>query len=203
MSRYLLTVLGDSVSAGWGDPAPDGGHRGWVSRFSSMTNLPPRSVHNLAEYGATVQHAVHHQLPHAVRGKAPLVVAFVGANDLLASRQHYDAALFQHNLRTIFDALTGADTIVVTANYPDIPGNLEVSESVRRALRDRFAEANEALAEIAEDTGVTCIDLCRPQVWREPTMWDADRLHPGPRLHQHFAEELVSLTQSSGLFTAA
>jgi lysophospholipase L1-like esterase len=203
MSSYRLTVLGDSFSAGWGDPAPDGGYRGWVSRFCALTHLPPRSVDNLARYGASTQDAVSEQLPYAVRHMAPLVVVVVGVNDLLSNFKYYDAALFQRNLRTLFDALSGPDTTVVTANYPDIPGNLRISESVRRSLRDRFAEASTTLAEIAEDAGVTCIDTCQPAVWQDPTMWAADRLHPGPRAHQHFAEELMSLTQSSGLLAAA
>jgi lysophospholipase L1-like esterase len=198
-----LTVLGDSFSAGWGDPAPHGGLRGWVSRFSSAMNLQPRSVHNLARYGATTRHAIQHQLPRAVAGKAPLVVACVGPNDLLEEHRPFDPAELRNNLRTIFEALTGADTMVVTAKYPDIPGNLEVSDLVRRSLRHRFAEANEIVTELVAEIGVVCIDLPKHAMWSETAMWDPDRLHPGPRLHQHFAEELLSATENSGLLAAA
>jgi lysophospholipase L1-like esterase len=203
MSRYQLTVLGDSFSAGWGDPAPQGGYRGWVSRFSSLTGLQARGVHNLARYGATSKHAVEHQLPRAVMGKGALVVAFVGVNDLLGNEKSYDVVEFRNNLRAVFEALTGADTMMVTATYPDIPANLEVSEFVRRSLRRRFAEGNEVVTEVAAATGVACIDLTNPPLWRDSTLWDPDRLHPGPQLHQHFAEELISLTENSGLLAAA
>jgi lysophospholipase L1-like esterase len=201
MSWYRLTVLGDSFSVGWGDPAPDGKHRGWVPRFCSSTNLPPDSVQNLARYGATTRHAVSKQLPLVI-GATPLVVVLVGINDLLSDDEHYDAARFQNNLRTLFDAFGGADTMVVTSSYPDIPGNLRVSESTRRSLRARFSEGNDALEEIAEEAGVLRIDVCRTALWRDGSLWAPDRLHPGPRLHESFVEELVSATQNCGLLAA-
>jgi lysophospholipase L1-like esterase len=158
--------------------------------------MPPRDVLNLARYGATTRHVVHQQLPTAVASKAPLMVVVVGVNDLLDIRKPYDVAEFRRDLRTVFDALTGANTTVVTAKYPDIPANLEISEFVRRPLRHRFAEANEAVSEIATSSGVVCIDLTRRPVWHDWTLWDPDRVHPGPHLHQRFAEELMSVTES-------
>jgi lysophospholipase L1-like esterase len=201
MFRYELTVLGDSFSAGFGDPTPEGGLRGWVSRFSSLTNLNPDSVHNLAEYGATTRRAVKHQLPTALDGKAPLIVAFVGSNDLLADHKPYDAGRLRDNLHTLFDELSGTGTTVVTANYPDIPGNLDISDLTRRSLRKRFDEANQIMAEITWAAGVPCIDLAGYPVWNDTAYWDPDGLHPGPRLHQHFAEELMSLTKDFQLPT--
>jgi lysophospholipase L1-like esterase len=203
MSRYRLTVIGDSFSAGWGDPAPEGGYHGWVGRFSAMAGLQPSSVRNLARYGATTWHAIEHQLPCAVAGKAPLVVASLGANDVLAEHKPYDEALFRQNLHTIFDALTGANTTVITVNYPDVAGNLDISEFARRSLRRRFAEANDAIMEIAEQTGVMCLDVTEAPEWGELAMWDPDRLHPGPHLHQLFAEQVVDLLESIGLLDAA
>lgn len=203
MSRYQLTVIGDSFSAGWGDPTPNGGYRGWVSRFASLMNMQPHDVHNLARYGATTRHAIEHQLPAALAGKGPLVVVFIGVNDLLDPKRSFDVADLRRNVGTLFDALTGADTTVVAATFPDIPANLEVSEFVRHSLRRRFAEANVAMNDITTDAGVTCIDLTQPALWRDSTMWDADRLHPGPRLHQHFAEELMEVTEGFGLLAAA
>ena len=138
----------------------------------------------------------------AMESTAPLVAVVVGINDLLAAGSSYDAELFQHNLRTVFHTLTNARTRVVTANYPDVPANLDVPELVRRSLRRRFAEANDTLGEIAATAGVICIDVTREPAWQDSSSWDADRLHPGPRLHQHFAEQMAGRDEHARLLVA-
>lgn len=188
-----LTVLGDSFSEGWGDPAADGRLRGWVSRFVDVMDLPPGSVLNLAKYGATAYRCARQQLPHAMRDKSPLVVAVVGVNDLLRDHDSFDAVGFQDNLHTIFGSVTGDDTTVITGSYPDIPGNLPVSDDVRRVLRARFGAANDVLEEIADHYGVFCVDLHRPPIWHDPAIWAPDGLHPGPLGHQYFVDEVVRL----------
>jgi lysophospholipase L1-like esterase len=200
MPANRLTVLGDSFAEGWGDPAPNGRFHGWVSRFAGMLNLPLGSVRNLGVYGATTQHVVDSQLPRALGNKAPLIGVVVGTNDLL---RDYDSTRFRRNLRTLFDSLTGWDTTVLTASYPDIPGNLPIPDSFREFLRERFTEANAALEEIARSADVVCLDLHRPLEWRDPARWSADGLHPSPLGHQRFAEEMAELVTYSTASWAA
>jgi lysophospholipase L1-like esterase len=198
-----LIVLGDSFAEGWGDPRPEGGLRGWVPRFASAMDLAPHAVLNLGKYGSTTQHVIDKQLPVALNDTAPLVVAYVGVNDLLHNYDHFDAPRFAENLRFIYSSLVGPGTTVVTATYPDIPGNLELTDIVRRRLRNRFAEGSRIVEELADEIGVFCIDAHRPPEWREPVMWSSDRLHPGPLGHQYFVHELMSLTAASGLVVAS
>jgi lysophospholipase L1-like esterase len=180
-----LTVLGDSFVEGQGDPAPGGGYHGWVPRFADLLGLPAAAVRNLGTYQATTQDVANRQLPKALAAKPPLIGVIVGVNDLV---QDYDPQRFRRNLHTIFGALSGMDTTVFTANYPDIPGNLPVPDGFRRLLRIRFAEANAALADVTAVTGTLRVDLAGAPEWAEKAMWSPDGLHPSPLGHRRFAE---------------
>src|SRR6266567_3866349 len=48
MTTYV--ALGDSITVGMGDPAPDGGWRGWAALLAG--SLPQPEMHNLATLGA-------------------------------------------------------------------------------------------------------------------------------------------------------
>jgi lysophospholipase L1-like esterase len=201
MSAIRFTALGDSFVEGWGDPRPSGGLHGWVPRVATLLDLPKGSVRNLGVYGATTQDVVDRQLPRALANKSPLIGVVVGTNDLL---RDYDYPRLCRNMRLICDSLTGADTTVVTATLPDIPGIMPISsEAYRRELRDRFHEANMATRSIAAGTGALCVELHRLPAWRDAAMWSADGLHPGPLGHKNFAEEMADLVFSlSGLVAA-
>jgi hypothetical protein len=45
-----IVTLGDSITLGTGDPAPDGGWRGWARLLAA--GLPKPELHNLASNGA-------------------------------------------------------------------------------------------------------------------------------------------------------
>lgn len=188
MPTIRLTALGDSFVEGRGDPAP-GGYHGWVPRLAGLLGLPQGAVRNLGTYQATTQDVVEAQLPRALAGKPPLIGVIVGVNDLVTG---YDPRRFRRNLATIFGSLSGMDTAVCTANYPDIPGNLPVPDGFRKLLRDRFAEANGVLAEVTAATGTLCLDLAADPEWRNRAMWSADGLHPSPLGHRRFAEAIAA-----------
>jgi lysophospholipase L1-like esterase len=188
MATIRLTVLGDSFVEGRGDPAPGGGYGGWAPRFAGLLGLPAAAVRNLGTYQATTQDVVERQLPKALAGKPPLIGVIVGVNDLV---QNYDPERFRRNLRTIFDALSGMDTTVFTASYPDIPGNLPVPDGFRRLLRTRFGEANTALAEVTAATGTLRLDIAAAEEWADKAMWSPDGLHPSPLGHRRFAESMA------------
>ncbi|HVV12545.1 SGNH/GDSL hydrolase family protein [Amycolatopsis sp.] len=188
MPTIRLTVLGDSFVEGRGDPAPGGGYHGWVPRFAGLLGLAGTAVRNLGTYQATTSDVIKAQLPRALAGKPPLIGVIAGVNDLV---QDYDAARFRRNLHTVFGSLSGMDTTVFTAGYPDIPGNLPVPDGFRRLLRARFAEANEALADVCALTGTLRLEIDTDPEWTDPAMWSADGLHPSPLGHRRFAESMA------------
>ncbi len=192
MPAFRLTALGDSFVEGRGDPSPARSWHGWVPRLAEMLAIPPFAVRNLGTHMATTQNVVDGQLGTALLNKSPLIGVVVGVNDLVSD---FDPARMRRNLSTIFGRLTGMDTVVFTATYADIPGNLPLPETFRALLRRRFAEANEALAEITRATGALCLDVAALSQWSDPALWSADGLHPSPLGHQHFAESVADLLE--------
>jgi len=198
MFRARLATLGDSFVAGYGDEDPGGQRLGWVSRFARLLDLPAQRLINLASYGATTQDVVADQLEAALVNKPPLVGVMVGVNDLLGD---YRTERFRVNVASIFGAVCGADTVVFTATYPEVPRVAPLPEPIREVVRRRFVEANGLLRRFASDHGVLCLDIAVAPEWRKADMWSADGLHPGPKGHQRFAEgmaELVGRVMSTG-----
>ncbi|SDD34306.1 SGNH/GDSL hydrolase family protein [Actinokineospora iranica] len=200
MPTTRLTVLGDSFVEGRGDPRPGGGYHGWVPRLADSLGLPAAAVRNLGAYQATTQVVLDQQLDRALAGKAPLIGVIVGVNDLVTD---YHPIRFRRNLGSIFGVLTGMDTTVVTASYPDIPANLPVPEGFRTLLRGRFAEANAVLREVTDQTGTLCLDIAADPAWARADMWSEDGLHPSPQGHRVFAKSVADLlARVSGLVAA-
>jgi lysophospholipase L1-like esterase len=192
MPPFRLTALGDSFTEGREDPAADGRWAGWVTRLAGMLGIPPAGVRNLGTHHATTQTVADVQLPAALGAKSPLIGVVVGVNDLISD---YDPERVRRNLMTIFGQLAGLDTVVFTATYTDIPGNLPVPENFRALLRRRFTEANAALAEVTAVTGALCLDVTAIPGWSEPGNWAADGLHPSPLGHQRFAAAVAGLLE--------
>ena len=192
MSAIRLSALGDSFVEGRGDLAPDGSWHGWVARLAEMLGVPPSGVRNLGTHQATTQDVVDYQLRRALVNKSPLIGVIVGVNDLISD---FDPGRLRRNLATIFGRLGGMDTVVFTATYADIPGNLAVPETFRALLRGRFAAANDVLREITLAAGTLCLDVTTLPEWSEPAMWSADGMHPTPMGHQRFAETMAGLLE--------
>lgn len=185
-----LSALGDSFVEGRGDPGPAGTWYGWVPRLAGLLAVPERRVRNLGTYQATTQQVVERQLPRALADKSPVIGVVAGVNDLVGD---FVPDRFRDNLSTIFGRLAGADTLVFTATYADIPANLPVPEAFRALLRERFALANEMLRTVTAATGTLCVDVAADAEWSRPGMWSQDGLHPSAQGHQRFAESVAEL----------
>ncbi|CUU54544.1 Lysophospholipase L1 [Parafrankia irregularis] len=188
MTRARLTVLGDSFAEGRGDPRPDGSYGGWVPLFADLFAVPRGGHRNLGTHQATTSDILHRQVPAALVNKATMIGFIGGVNDLVSD---YDPDRFARNLEAILRRLAGPDTVLFTATYPDIPGNLDIPAPFRALLRDRFARANEDLTRAATAVGAVCLDIAAAAEWRGPALWDPDGLHPNPRGHRHFADTMA------------
>jgi len=76
-------ALGDSVSVGMGDPAPEGGWRGWPALLASGLHDP--DLHNLAVLGGQSAEVERSQLPAALALKPDVASVVCGLNDTLRS----------------------------------------------------------------------------------------------------------------------
>src|SRR5260370_5312904 len=77
-----FVALGDSITVGMGDPAPEGaGWRGWAALLAASLHQPV--IHNLATLGALAIDVERTQLPAATELKPDVASVVVGINDTL------------------------------------------------------------------------------------------------------------------------
>ena len=196
-SRYV--ALGDSFTEGVGDPYPDSpnGLRGWADHVAMALaqNNPELRYANLAVRGRRMDEILTEQVQTAVMLEPDLVTVYAGMNDLLLVRNDIDGkmARYADGLKTLQQ--TGALVLVFTA------GDLGTVPLFRR-LRGRAAVYNELLRGIAEDLGLQLIDFWRFSEFRDPRLWDGDRIHLSPLGHERMAAKVLdSLTVPHELAT--
>jgi lysophospholipase L1-like esterase len=196
-SRYV--ALGDSFTEGVGDPHPasPNGLRGWADHvaIALAQNNPELRYANLAVRGRRMDEILTEQVQTAVMLEPDLVTVYAGMNDLLLVRNDIDGkmARYADGLKTLQQ--TGALVLVFTA------GDLGTVPLFRR-LRGRAAVYNELLRGIAEDLGLQLIDFWRFSEFRDPRLWDGDRIHLSPLGHERMAAKVLdSLTVPHELAT--
>lgn len=176
--RYV--ALGDSLTEGLCDPAPDGALRGWADRLALL--LAGRGgLHfaNLAVRSRRVRDVCGEQLSRARQLRPDLVSILIGANDLV--KAHADvpalAAALEKTVQTLRE--DGADVLLITPFLPD-----------RRAaglFTARFADFASRLVDIAERTGAMLLDTdLHPSLASRPN-WGEDLVHLGSRGHRFLA----------------
>lgn len=176
--RYV--ALGDSLTEGLCDPAPDGALRGWADRLALL--LAARGglqYANLAVRSRRVRDVSGEQLSRARELRPDLVSILIGANDLVKS--HVDVAALAAQVEQVVQTLRddGADVLLVTPFLPD-----------RRAARlftRRFADFASRLAGVAERTGAMLIDTDLHPVLSSRPNWGEDLVHLSSRGHRFLA----------------
>ncbi len=176
--RYV--ALGDSLTEGLCDPAPDGSLRGWADRMALL--LAARGgLHyaNLAIRSKRVEDVCDVQLPRARALKPDLVSILVGANDLV--KQRVDVPRLARRLEEAVSQLRadGADVVLVT---PFLPRRAESAIYARR-----FAAFASALGGVAERTGAILIDTDLVPQLGERANWGEDLVHLSSRGHRFLA----------------
>lgn len=185
-TRYV--ALGDSFTEGCGDPQPalPNGLRGWADRVAEVlaADNPDMRYANLAVRGRTMDEILEQQIQTAVMLEPDIVTIFAGLNDLLVVRNDIDAmmARYADALKTLQQ--TGAHVITFTAaDLGTVP--------LFRRLRGRAAIYNELLRTIVDDLDVQLVDFWRFTEFRDPRLWDGDRIHLSPLGHERFAARVL------------
>ena len=204
-SRYV--ALGDSFTEGCGDPHPSrpNGLRGWADRVAEVLaqRNPDMRYANLAVRGRTMDEILDEQIQTAVMLEPDLVTVYAGMNDLLVVRNDIDTmmARYADALKTIQQ--TGAAVLTFTAaDLGTVP--------LFRRLRGRAAIYNELLRSSVDDLGVQLVDFWRFSEFRDPRLWDGDRVHLSPLGHERMAAKVLdsigvphSLTSRSAALLAS
>jgi lysophospholipase L1-like esterase len=195
MVRFV--ALGDSITAGLGDPMPSGAWRGWAALLADGLG-PPGTVtfHNLAELGAQSHTLAQRQLPEALRLRPTVASVIVGVNDTLRGSfqiGRMGAALS----RTVRD-LSAGGAIVLTCALPDPGRMLRLPRALARHLGRRIRAVNAVTDEVAALYGTVHFDSRVCDGLYEHHMWSVDRLHPSEAGHRLLARGYADLLSVRG-----
>jgi lysophospholipase L1-like esterase len=184
MTFHRYVALGDSFTEGVGDHDPDrpNGVRGWADRVAEVlaARNPGLGYANLAIRGRKLDAILAQQVDPALALEPDLVSIYAGGNDILRPRMDVDALVARYD-----DALgrltaDGAHLVLFTAfDLGFAP--------VFRHLRGRVATYNELVREVADERGATLVDFWRLREYRDPRLWDVDRLHMSAAGHRRMA----------------
>lgn len=188
MAWSTFVALGDSLSAGRGDPDVDGRLMGWPVRLSDLLGC---SLTNLAADRATTTQVLSEQLPALGAFEPDLVSVTVGMNDIRAPE--FTGEAFAAELRRIFDGLDATGATLLTCTLPDIAERLPVDPALVPLVRERMGEVSEIIRAEAAGRGALCVDSwVRPEV-ADPAIYSEDRLHLNGRGHQLLAGAFAEL----------
>ena len=190
-----FVALGDSITVGMGDPAPEGGGwRGWAALLGASLHQPV--IHNLATLGALAVDVERTQLPAAAELRPDVASVVVGINDTL--RGNFDPQRTGAAVARTVAGLRAAGAQVLTMRLPD-PGQMfGLPKSLAKPLSRRMRAVNEALDDIALRYGTLHLDAARDPAIYERRFWSVDRLHPNERGHRFMACQFHDLLAGAG-----
>ncbi|HEY6295816.1 MAG TPA: SGNH/GDSL hydrolase family protein [Streptosporangiaceae bacterium] len=190
-----LVAMGDSITVGMGDPAPEGpGWRGFAALLADT--LPQPDLHNLAVLGAQAADVERVQLPAALGLKPDVVSLVVGINDTL--RGDFDPERTGASVGRTVAALRDSGARVLTMTLPD-PGQMfGLPQALARPLARRMRAVNRSIDEVSRRYGALLMDAARDQDTYDRRYWSVDRLHPNERGHRLMACRFHHLLAESG-----
>jgi lysophospholipase L1-like esterase len=190
-----LAAVGDSVTEGVGDPARGGLH-GWVRYLAEDAGC--RLVVNLARAGARVADVRRLQLERAVAVAPDVVTCAIGVNDVL--RPAFDAGEFAADYDHVIGVLAAAATRgVLTMTLHDVAAGLPLRAAARARLRERTAQANAVIEEVASRHGAWLLDVRAAPALRSAGMLSVDLLHPNRRGHRFIASSAADVLRENGV----
>ncbi|GAA2094724.1 hypothetical protein GCM10009801_63080 [Streptomyces albiaxialis] len=167
-----FAVIGDSLSAGTGDPSPGYASLGWSDRVADVLRRvhPDLAYLNLAEVGATTARTLADQADGMEEFAPDLVHLPSGANDLF--RAEPDFGRIERDLARLFGraAGTGARLSVFTLGRAFVvPGFPDWTERVRRV--------NALTRALAARHGAVLVDMWDHPVNSRAGLLSADGIH--------------------------
>lgn len=185
MSYVRFAALGDSTTAGYGDPVP-GGWRGWARLLAdAMAGSHDMSFCNLAASGALVGDVARQQVPQAVLHRPDIASLIVGVNDTM--RSSWDRPRIREELLLSADTLSSSGALLLTTRFHDHGAVFGLPSLLRRPLWSRLDFLNGVYDEVRATYGGIQVDLAdHPEVLTR-AYWSVDRLHPSELGHRALA----------------
>lgn len=181
-----FATIGDSLSAGTGDPSPGYATLGWADRVADVL----RRVHsdlaylNIAEIGATTARTLVTQADRMIAFGPDLVHVPCGANDLFHPEPDFTA--IEQTLRRVFElaAATGAQLTTFTL------GKAFVVPKVQD-WQDRVRTLNAIIRELALAHDAVLVDMWDHPINSRPDLVSADRIHFSTSGQAVMASEII------------
>ncbi|AKN71783.1 hydrolase GDSL [Streptomyces sp. PBH53] len=196
-ARYA--VIGDSLSAGTGDPTPGYRDQGWSDRLAGILRevRPDLEYLNLSEIGATTARTLETQAARMVAFAPDLLHVPCGANDIVRRKPDFDE--IERTLRQMYDLAKGTGALLTTFTlgrayvvpvFPDWP--------------ERIAAVNEIVRGLASEYGALVVDMWDHPVNDRDNLLSEDRIHFSTSGQAVMAAEMVKkLAGSLGRTTSA
>ncbi|WP_225728385.1 MULTISPECIES: SGNH/GDSL hydrolase family protein [unclassified Nocardia] len=169
-SRYA--VMGDSLSAGTGDPTEGYRDQGWPERVAGALRSvrPDLRYLNVAEIGATTERTLEHQAARIVEFTPDLLHLPCGANDIARRTPDFDA--IARTLRRMYDLAKGTGALLTTFTL----GSAYVVP-VFPDWAQRVAAVNEIVRGLAAEYDALVVDMWDHPVNDRDNLLSADRIH--------------------------
>ncbi|MFI9358793.1 SGNH/GDSL hydrolase family protein [Streptomyces lydicus] len=182
--RYA--VIGDSLSAGIGDPTPGYRAQGWADRVAGVLRAvrPDLDYLNVSEIGATTAQTLENQARRMAEFSPDLLHVPCGANDIV--RRRLDFGEIERTLRQMYDLAKGTGALLTTFTlgrayvvpvFPDWP--------------ERIAAVNEIVRGLASEYDAIVVDMWDHPVNDRGNLLSEDRLHVSTSGQAVMAAEVV------------
>jgi lysophospholipase L1-like esterase len=196
---HHYVALGDSFTEGIGDPAEGFARLGVVDHLAAALrqSSPDLRFTNLAQHGLGVGEIREQQLEPALRLEPDIASVVAGANDIMTGR--FDVTRWEAAFRTLYQALTQAGAVVISANIPEFAILRTLKEPLQARLRVNIARGNAVIERLAAQYGVILVDAWAISMRSDREDWSADGVHLNSRGYFKFAQEtLKTLERQTG-----
>ncbi|RDI63757.1 SGNH/GDSL hydrolase family protein [Nocardia pseudobrasiliensis] len=169
---HRFGVVGDSLSAGMGDPTPGYANSGWADRVAAVLKLvnPALTYLNTAEPGATTAATLDGQFDRMLEFEPDLLHLPCGPNDILRQRPDFEAVETLMRRMYALAARTGARLMTFTLGKAYAVPNFS-------DWHERIVTMNDITRRIARDHDAVVIDAWAHPINERPNLLSADRIH--------------------------
>lgn len=167
-----FAVIGDSLSAGTGDPTPGYQDQGWSDRVAAVLRSvrPDLEYLNVSEIGATTARTLENQAARMVEFSPDLLHLPCGANDIVRRTLDFDEV--ERTLRQMYDLAKGTGALLTTFTL----GRAYVVP-VFPDWRERITAVNEIVRGLAAEYDAIVVDMWDHPVNDRDNLISADRIH--------------------------
>lgn len=166
--EFIYVALGDSAAQAVGASKPANGYVGLIAANIEKTTGKTVRVINLSRSGATLEDALHDQVPELAKYKANLVTVEIGANNM----KDYNPESYKQNYERLLQALPPGKSVV--SDMPYFGGRPNHSRNAR--------DANIAISQLAEQYQIPQANLYdNLSRHQSPLIYASDLFHPNNR----------------------